>query len=122
MSKLLKLKEWLTVPDAAQHLSILFEEGVSEADVLRFALDGHLRLSSYFVNHTTAKRGQVVGYEQAEWGEFPADLVATMPNVPDEAKGKSLPYMRSLNIDGKRFLNLSDKISTLDGVWDLPMI
>jgi hypothetical protein len=51
VKKLLKLKEWLTVPDAARHLSILFGEAVSEADVLRLALDGHLTLSVYFVNH-----------------------------------------------------------------------
>ena len=30
-SKLFKLKEWLTVPEAARHLSILFSEEVSEA-------------------------------------------------------------------------------------------
>jgi hypothetical protein len=46
-----KFKEWLTVPDAARHLSILFGEDVSEADVLQLALDGHLTLSVHFVNH-----------------------------------------------------------------------
>jgi hypothetical protein len=39
-SKLFKLKKWLTVPEAARHLSTLFEEAVSEADVLRLVLDG----------------------------------------------------------------------------------
>jgi len=38
LKKLLKLKDWLTVPDAARHLSILFGEDVTEADVLRFGL------------------------------------------------------------------------------------
>lgn|GEM_PF-487871 len=56
-SKLFKLKEWLTVPEAARHLSNLFGEAVSEADVLRLALDGHLKLSVNFVNHAKAKRG-----------------------------------------------------------------
>ena len=50
MKKLLKLREWLTVPEAAGHLSILFGEDVTEADVLRLALDGHLTLSVNFVN------------------------------------------------------------------------
>lgn len=31
------LKEWLTVADAARHLSIVFGEDVTEADVLRLA-------------------------------------------------------------------------------------
>ena len=44
MQKLLNLKEWLTIADAARHLSILFGEDVSEPDVLRLALDGHLTL------------------------------------------------------------------------------
>lgn len=122
MGKLFNLKEWLTVADTARHLSIVFGEEVTEADVLRFALDGHLRLSVNFVNHARARCGKVVGYEDADWGEFPAELVATLPNIPDEAKGKPLPYMKSLNIDDKRFLNLEKEVTSLHGVWDLPMI
>ncbi|MDD5757980.1 MAG: hypothetical protein PHI06_02740 [Desulfobulbaceae bacterium] len=55
--KLWKLKEWLTVPEAARHLSIMFGEEVNETDVLRLALDGHLKLSINFVNGTSARRG-----------------------------------------------------------------
>ena len=32
MGKLFNLKEWLTVADAARHLSIVFGEDVTEAD------------------------------------------------------------------------------------------
>lgn len=56
-SKLFKLKEWLTVPEAAKYLSLIFGEDVSEAEVLRLCLDGHLKLSVNFVNHAEAKRG-----------------------------------------------------------------
>lgn len=42
MSKLFKLKEWLTMGDAARHLSLAFGENVTEADVFRLALDGHM--------------------------------------------------------------------------------
>lgn len=123
MSKLFNLREWLTVAEAARHLSTLFGEEVTEADVLRLALDGHLRLSVNFVNHTKARCGKVVGYDEAEWREFPAgEWIDSLPNVPEEAKGKPLPYMYSLNLDDKRYLNLSDEITTLRGVWDLPMI
>ncbi len=66
MRKLLKLKEWLTVSDAARHLSILFGEEVSEADVLRLALDGHLTLSVDFVNHASARCGPIVPIEDAK--------------------------------------------------------
>ena len=56
MSKLSKLKEWFTVPEAAKHLSIVFHEDVSEADVLRLALDGRLSLSIYFAGLQPGKR------------------------------------------------------------------
>jgi hypothetical protein len=60
LSKLLKLKEWLTVPDAARHLSTLLEPGVGEADVLRLALDGRLKLSVFFPKATPAFSGAMI--------------------------------------------------------------
>ena len=69
MSKLFSLKEWLTLADAAQHLAIVFGEDVTEADVLRLGLDGRLRLSVHFVNHTRAHCGKVVSWDETEWRE-----------------------------------------------------
>ena len=66
LKKLLKLMEWVTVPDAARYLSILFGEDVSEADVLRLALDGHLTLSVDFVNVATAQCGKTIPLADAE--------------------------------------------------------
>jgi len=54
MSKLFKLKEWLTLADAARHLSIVFGEDVSEADLLQLALDRRLDLSVYFPSYEPA--------------------------------------------------------------------
>ena len=124
MSKLLNLKEWVTVPDAARHLSVVFGEEISEADVLRFALDGHLTLSVDFVNHAHARPGQIVGPEGIEWRELPAEFAPTILDLPDEVKGKPIQYMRSLSIDdeSERYLNLGDEVRSIDGVWDLPMI
>lgn len=48
MGKLLRSKECLTVEDAAKHLSTVFREEVSKADVLRLALDRQLKLSINF--------------------------------------------------------------------------
>jgi hypothetical protein len=69
MSKLFKLKKWLTVPDAAKHLTIVFGEEVTEADVLRFALDGDLRLSVHLVNGAYARPCFLVNVEELEWDE-----------------------------------------------------
>jgi len=54
MSKILSFKEWVSLPDAARHLSSVFNEEVTEADVLRLALDRKICLSAYFVNHAKA--------------------------------------------------------------------
>lgn len=59
-SKLFKLKKWLTLNEAARHLSGICGEEVTVADILRLALDKHLRLSVNFVNHTSARPGTVV--------------------------------------------------------------
>ncbi|MCK5244778.1 MAG: hypothetical protein KAJ90_05860 [Desulfobacterales bacterium] len=118
-SKLFQLKEWLTVPEAARHLLILFNEAVSEADVLRLALDGRLKLSVNFVNYAKARRGKVVPYEDVEWRE---PIIAELKNLHDKAKGKPVHVMKSLNIDDERYLNLDDKVTSLRGVWGLSMV
>ena len=148
MSKLYRLREWLTLPEAAKKLSLSFGEDVTEADVLRLTLDGHLRLSVYFVNHAMARCGEVVSWDETDWwlmpkfenfpGEsmgrrqdekkvveakgHPRKLRAIYDDLPPDERTKFQPLMRSLSIDGERFVTLSDNVTTLGGVWDLPMI
>jgi len=121
-SKLSKFKKWLTLPDTAKRLSVISGEDVTEADILQLALENHLKLSVNFLNQTVARRGNIVGYEDVQWGEFPIELGFKVPNLPVEAKGESLRYMESLQIDNTRFLNFSDELTTIQDVWDLPMI
>ena len=110
--KLFKLKEWLTLADAALHLSIILGDDVREADVLRLALDGHLKLSARFVNHTRARRGRVVPLEEAETFEMRENFLT----------GKTIKAIRGLQIREGEILELDNEIVTLEGVWDLPMI
>lgn len=72
MSKLLKLKEYVTVQEAADWLTSRLGERVTEADVLRLALDRHLILSVYFLNHALAKHGKATPINQAEYNEVPS--------------------------------------------------
>lgn len=149
MSKLFKLKEWLTLPDAAKHLTIAFGEEVNVPDVLRLGLDGHLKLSVYFVNHATVRSGKVVPWLETEWFIGPcinkvamteaADLYAATTSakeakeVPPKLREKQTElaeaatddlaiYMSSLNVDDENFLNLGKEVSDVSDVWDLPMI
>lgn len=121
-SKLFKLKKWLTVPEAARHLSSLFEEAVSEADVLRLALDGHLKLSINILNQVYGKRGKLIPYEDGE--NLPVEfrsVLAALTTIPEEQKKALISGIKSLGNFKEHLLHLDEKITTIDGVWDLPM-
>lgn len=45
VNSLWELREWFTVDEAAERLSNLLEERFAASDILRLALDGHLKLS-----------------------------------------------------------------------------
>jgi|GEM_PF-1820961 hypothetical protein len=66
MSKLFELKEWLTIPEAAKHLSGILKEEVTEANVLRLAIDGHLKPSIRFLNFVEVKNVSMCLKEEAE--------------------------------------------------------
>lgn len=126
-SKMFKLKEWLTVPDAARHLSIMFGEEVNESDVLRLALDGHLKLSANFVNGAYGRRGKIVSEEETVWYELPFLLGKILRDFsPEHAKlydaEKNVKVMASLNLDDIRFVNLEENVTSISGVWDLPLL
>ena len=124
VSKLLKLKDWVTVPDAARHLSIMFGEDVTEADVLRLALDGVLKLSINFVNGFYARIGKIVDASEARHVDFPADLAAAKAAEGiGEYKGGWKRLCMGVRLVGTdQVIDLEDEISVLRGVYDLPMI
>ena len=63
MSKLLGLREWVTLPDAAAYLTRELSEPVREVDVVRLGLDSMPQLSVYFVNQAMARVGVLPGDE-----------------------------------------------------------
>jgi hypothetical protein len=74
MSKLFRLREWLTLPEAARYLSGALSEQVGEADVLRHGLDGQLKLSVFFRGKVTVC---TVGSElMSDYGPLPTELLA----------------------------------------------
>jgi hypothetical protein len=143
MSRLFNLREWLTLPEAARHLSGICGEPVTDADVLRLALDGKLKLSIHFVNQARARRGVVVPREQAEsaiyhplYGPL-VKVVADLGLHRDEKRhGRELPaviteglrdgsllhIIHDIHIKEDLFLHLEDKVISINGVWDLPLI
>jgi hypothetical protein len=121
LKKLFTLKKWLTLQETARHLAIVFGEEVCEADVLRLALDGHLKLSVNFVNHARAHKGNLFPIEEAEYDDFPSEFFPKL-SIPEEHKGKPIKVMKGINLDDKRVLNLGKDVMSLDGVYDLAML
>ena len=124
MSKLLKLKEWLSVEDAARHLSIMFGEQVTEADILRLALDSRLTLSLNFVNDVYGRTGVIKEASEARHIDVPADMAAAAKvKAPDEYRGAWRKLCMGIRLVGStKVIDLEEGIVKLHGVYDLPMI
>lgn len=112
MSKLLKLLKWVTVPEAARHLSIAIGEPVSEADVFQLAIDKQIVLSINFVNGAKARRGWMVPIEEAR----------TAPGLPIPGKPQYQVILGEVMPDNKNVLEIKGELVTLWGVFDLPML
>lgn len=141
-SKLFNLREWLTLDEAAKHLSIVFGEEVTRTDVMRFALDGHLTLSVDFVNHADARQGRLVPLEQCplmictkleialaantSWirkkGVFQADIPNLDREILDGLQSGDLFITPDALVFGEgEFLILNDEVTSIRGIWDLTM-
>jgi len=144
MSKLLKLKETLTLSETAKHLSIMLGEDVTEADILRLALDGHLKLSVNLVNHSSGILGKIVSFAETEWflspplgkidtssselvsnlsslNGLPVNLTESISKLPVEDWSKYYCFLRSIQVEDDKFINLEERAGPIEGLWDLPM-
>jgi hypothetical protein len=113
MSKLFKLKNWLTIEEAARHLSGAFTESVTEADVLRLALDERLKLSVNFVNPVVVKLGTRVAKEDVPYEE-----------VIGKNGKKYRTYISTQHVtdDGEIYIfDARDPDYTLRGICDIQM-
>lgn len=146
MKKLFNFKKWLTLSESAKRLTSIFEEDVSEADVLRLGLDGHLILSVNFINNTKARLGKIVDLFDTKWtisrkaeglssnerprftlkdfDEIPKDAAEKIQLIPIAEQENYDVFMTSLilDLDMKKFINLDDNVVSINGIWDLPMI
>lgn len=121
MSKLFKLKEWVTIKDAARHLGQIVNEPICEADILQLALDRQIKLTVDFPNRAKAKLGRIVPYKDAPIIE--ASLFDENKNL-FYAEGYFLKEVKAGEVieDETPFLVFDDDVVTIDGLWDLTMI
>jgi hypothetical protein len=113
LNKLFELAKWVTVADAARYLSIAFGEDVAEADVLKLALDEHLKISVRFVNGVSARYCMPVKREDVERQAIPSldgkgvIKISKNDRVWADWRGIFLVYPSVTSLFGE--------------VWDLPM-
>jgi len=98
-NKLFKLKKWVTLPEAARYLSLLFGEEVNEAEVLSLALDDNLKLSVNILHGTFAK-----------------PCLGTTTDLKEFQVKKGESYTLGT------ILKAEDNVVNLTGIYDLPMI
>ncbi|WP_278412976.1 hypothetical protein [Stutzerimonas kunmingensis] len=128
MSKLLKLKEWLSTEEAADRLSISVGESITEADILRLALDGHLTLSVYFVNHAKGRPFRIEPLDKANVLEAVRSYAEGRPVMCDQIEQLNefvLTYRGDLLPNGEELMVLEgndNEYKKLEGVWDLLML
>ncbi len=115
MGKLLNLRSWFDLHDAATILASSFGEKVSDVDVLRLALDKQLTISIRVINEAYGRECREIQPNDIEWKEIPSldgDRMLKMP-----ASGKIL-YFRDINT----FYHIDGPVYSLNGIFDLPMI
>lgn len=148
MAKLFKLKRWLTLDEAADHLSAVLNEKVTIADILRLALDRHLILSMNIVNGVSCCKGMRVPIDQApllvanrQWaqgngqGLIPADLKGypgeddpngqhqwCVDNRSRFESGELVAIPRAASFTEDHCYIFEKEILSVSGVWDLPML
>lgn len=115
MNKLFRLKKWLTLEEAARRLSSSAEEPISEADVLRLALDGELVLSVDFVNHARGKPWAKASLESARTFTYDASFFG------EEGEPRQIIAGFALSEDEVLQPIDVDEPVTLRGVFDLAM-
>ncbi|MCH8491523.1 MAG: hypothetical protein LAT81_16590 [Oceanicaulis sp.] len=142
MSRLLRLKSFLTLGEAADYLAHVLEEDVGVSDVLQLALDGHLTLTVNIVNGTSARKARIVSLKDGTfnvWGEvdsaqpfLPPVLVRGVkfheidnlePAIRKGLENQSL-YLRPQGdlVSEDEYVEYEEPVFTIWGLHDLPMI
>lgn len=132
MSKLLKLKQWMTVAEAAERLTVAAGETVTEADLLLFALDSHLPISVFFTTETFAQPCMILPVSDREEHEA-TSATAVQPNTDAESESAPLEVEPAETVQAlaRTTIDKTHIILTpitthspvlINGLWDLAMI
>lgn len=112
MSQLFKLKEWLTLEEAANYISNNISETVSVSELCSLSLNNKLQFSVYFFNGAKGKKGKLFKKEPSV-------------EAPDSYSEEIYSFMSSLNneiqVSEDSWVSLDSKVVSISGAWDLSM-
>ena len=119
MSKLFKLKKFVTIEEAVRYLSSSLEEPLSLSDIYRLVIDKHLILSVRLINQAYAIKGKIVSGKDGDLIQLEADLIT--------GEVLDAPYSvyiddDAIPVDANTWFLFDGKIHIVDGIWDLVMI
>ncbi len=118
MSKLFKLKEWLTLEDTAKYISNVFGEPFSSTELYMLSLQGKLQLSVMFANGAKVKKVILIKTEDVEYEKR---IPVGIPNLP-EGHGFNVPINAEIPISRDYWIQkIEPEIFSICGVWDLAM-
>lgn len=136
MSELYKMREWLTVEETANQLTMIGDGSVTVNDIYQYVLAGNLVLSIKLKHFPNARRGVIEWHKQhdlfSDEDGRELDPKIDMLKISDIAR-QYLPIGGAVEplIDRKeklvfhtkpeQFLKFNPDISFADGVWDLMM-
>ena len=128
MSKLFKLKKYLTLDEASTYLTNMLEETVTISDIYRLGLDGHLKISINFINKTKAIQGKCVLKSEAPLIKAVQDFTS-FPGYPEELKPEVLKkmfdfpseFLEGIDFNEEQLL-LDNNVISVTGIWDLCMV
>lgn len=119
MSKLSKLRGWLTIKETALNISNVIGSPVTLADIYQFALSGDLVLSVNFVNIVKARKITLIKKGDIKYEKF---FPENLPNMP---KGGhfNVPTNVLHQITNELWVeNIEKQVVSLSGIYDLSMI
>ncbi|MEI8645040.1 hypothetical protein P4S60_05275 [Pseudoalteromonas sp. Hal040] len=117
MSKLFKLKEWLTLNETVDYISKSLNEPVTIPDLFRLALDKHIVISVNLVNGAQACLGKFISKADISLITFTKDIIGEELEQPYIAPENGESYF-----EDDKFIKIDNtKIQNISGVWDLTL-
>jgi len=109
MKKIYKLKQWYSIDDAADRLSLTLGEEVSSPAVLELALEGHIRLH-WFMRHVSAQEGVYETRSELMLLDKENKLILPLGILPSEMEGETVnvQFEDFFPLDGRKSISILD--------------